>query len=159
MGKGIGLLLGVLAPAVIELVRNLIWKKKTMSVKEMFVLPKDTYFSVMQNVSEVQKQEIDAINVDKVNVSCGSLLIRLKKNAKETALKKKRKIERANSATSLTKPSPAEPHGITVSPFLTPPTPSSSIAVKKLTPPTPTPATATTTTTTCLLYTSPSPRD
>ena len=114
----------------------------------MFVVPKETYFRLMQNVSEVQKQEIDAINVDQVNVSCGPLLVGLKKNAKETALKKKRKIEPANSATSLTKPSSAKPHGITVSPFLTPPTPSSSIAVKNLTPPTPTPATATTTTTT-----------
>ena len=53
----------------------------TTSVKEMYVIPKETYLNVMKSVpdGDGKKRDIEAINVDQVNVSCGPLLVGLKK--------------------------------------------------------------------------------
>lgn len=104
-----------------------------MSVKEMFVVPKETYFRLMNNVSEVQKQDIEAINVDQVNVSCGPLLVGLKKNTKEKPSNQKKKSEETKRGNSTVKTPPTTPtlsRVIGVSTSLAPPPSSSQIAVK-----------------------------
>lgn len=52
------------------------------SVREMFAVPKELYFHVMNRATENQKQMLQDVNIDQMNVTCGPLLAGLKKDQK-----------------------------------------------------------------------------
>ena len=49
------------------------------SVKEMFAVPKELYFHIIDKATEEQKHLLSDVNVDQVNVTCGPLFAGLKK--------------------------------------------------------------------------------
>ena len=78
-----------------------------MSVKEMYMVPKETYLKLMDGMSKSQKSRVDEINVEQLNVSCGPLFAgvktgeikkkspnkrKLKKDAKEPEFETKKQI-------------------------------------------------------------------
>ena len=47
-------------------------------VREMFLIPKETFLNCMNSASTFQREKIKDINVDQINVSCGPLFAGLK---------------------------------------------------------------------------------
>lgn len=51
---------------------------KELSVKEMFLVPKDVYFKSMSSLEDEQKRRVNDVNVEQLNVSCGPLFAGLR---------------------------------------------------------------------------------
>lgn len=49
-----------------------------MSVRAMFLIPKEMYFNVINRFTNTQQAQLEEINVDQLNVSCGPLFAGLK---------------------------------------------------------------------------------
>ena len=65
-----------------------------MSVKEMYVIPKEVYHTIMSELSENEKRLVDSINVDQVNLSCGPLFAGVKKGDHEEKKEKEDEEEK-----------------------------------------------------------------
>ena len=64
-----------------------------MSVKEMYVIPKEVYHTIMSELSENKKRLVDSINVDQVNLSCGPLFAGVKNGDNEEKKEKEEEEE------------------------------------------------------------------
>ena len=62
-----------------------------MSVKEMYVIPKEVYHTIMNELSENEKRLVNSINVDKVNLSYGPLFAGVRKDEDDDEEKKTKK--------------------------------------------------------------------
>ena len=72
-----------------------------MSVKEMYMIPRDAYIRVISSMDDRQKKKMNEINVEQLNVSCGPMFAGLKKGVKKGAgggeeEKKKKKSKYTN---------------------------------------------------------------
>ena len=69
-----------------------------MSVKSLFMIPKDLYFQLSSNATSAQGERLSAINVDQVNFTCGPQFAGVKtvhKHASEKEEGKKRMADKA----------------------------------------------------------------
>ena len=98
-----------------------------MSVKEMYVIPKEVYHSVMNSLSENEKRLVDQINVEQLNVSCGPQFADVNKavSCEESEEKSEEKNEDLTTPIVLSNPN----NGARVLPILPPP-PTQSPAVR-----------------------------
>ena len=57
-------------------------------IREMFLIPKETFFSCMKNSSKHQQDRVNDVNVEQLNVSCGPLFAGIKTGVRPQEFKK-----------------------------------------------------------------------